>query len=1033
MNSRTFETTGRVLTAALAALTALALSTGVASAQQGTVTGQVVDASNLEPVVGAQVFFPDLDQGTLTNEEGRYRITGVPAGQHEIRVRLLGYRPASQNVTVEGGATATVDFQLSVSAVSLGEIVVTQTGEQEARELGRAVSTIQAEGEVQKSKAGSVQDLIKGRATGTTIRSSSGSVGTGSTFQIRGNSTLTLGNTPIIYIDGVRVSNNNSNLGGMFSGNFFTGGQQTSRISDLNPEDIESIQVLKGPSATTLYGAEAASGVLVIETKSGSAGDTRFTGRAEVGGNWDDNSYMNTAYNPTDDPTVELGFAKDTVYLMDLLGGKSAGIASPFRTGFEQNYGGTARGGLADGDVTYYVSGEYVSQEGNLPSNAVEKWSGRANFNVDPSETVDISVSTGFTANTTDLPQNDNNAVGYIGNAQLGLAFWDRFDRTNAFGGGGSVRTCPLAFELARVGFGPLGALSASQCSSPFLALNFDDIGLVRTTDDTQRFTGSSQLTWRPTDFLTGRLSVGYDEIDTTNEQFWPVVPRLDGVFEGFEGEIQKAKTRTTNLSLQPTLTAEFDVTEEVTSSTTAGVQYLDEQSDQIYVQCLRFPAGSPACDNAVDLQKTGSNDFFFETRALGYFAEQQFSWRNRLFLTGGLRVDDNSAFGEQLSAEWLPQASLSYVMSEEEWFPEFFEQFKLRGAWGVSGELPGTNDALALLGTTQTPFQGDRLLGVTPQQPSNAELEPARVSEIEAGFDMSILDGRLSGEFTWYRQTTKDDIVSRPLPPSSGFPGSQSANVGELVNTGVEASVTATAFSTPDLNWDWQAQVSTNYNEITELANPIDLGFGQRHAEGRPFASYFQPCAFFNDAGELEIANDGVSVFECPGEPGGDPTPNVNGSLSSTVTLFGHVTMYALAEYATGHQVQDNTEEFICEFIDRCASVFETNADGQLTDQARLDRFASRFNTELNFVDDGDYVKLRTVSLRFDVPDEWTGFFSGRDVSFQLTGENLARWFGYRRDPEQTSGGQQQDGFFADFLTVPPAKRVTASFQVAF
>ncbi|MFW6192389.1 MAG: SusC/RagA family TonB-linked outer membrane protein [Gemmatimonadota bacterium] len=1038
MNSRTFETTGRVLTAAVAALTALALSTGAASAQEGTVTGQVVDASNLEPVVGAQVFFPDLDEGTLTNEEGRYRITGVPAGSHEVRVRLLGYRSANQNVTVESGETATADFQLSVSAVSLGEIVVTQTGEQEARELGRAVTTIDAGNEVERSKSRTVNDLIKGRSTGTVVRSSSGSVGTGSNFNIRGNTTLSLGNTPLIYIDGVRVSNDNVGIGGM--GQFFTGGQQSSRLNDLSPEDIESIQVLKGPSATTLYGSEAASGVLVIETKQGSGDESRWTGRAQVGGNWDSTDWPSVAYNPTDDITVPLGgLAKDTTYLMNLLEGKEAGIAPPFRTGLEQNHAGTVRGGFADGDVNYYASAGYEALEGNLPGNRVDKWNARGNFQLSPSEDVDVSLSSGFTSNTTHLPQNDNNSFGVIGQALIGLGFFAPMNRVDPVAGGDPVRTCPLAFELAtgpnRDAGAPLGAISDANCAAPFFGLTFDEAALTSTTDDTQRFLGSGTLTARPWDFLTTRLTVGYDEFDQDGTQITPDVPSLVSFSEAFEGSLSRSKTRGTNLTLQGTSTADFELSDEVTSSTTAGVQWFDEQQTNIFITCQDFPAGSPACDNSRDLLKTGGEDFFTEERTLGIFGEQQFAWRNRLFVTGGVRIDNNSAFGENLDAEVLPNASLSYVMSDEEWFPEFFEQFKVRGAWGQSAEQPGTNDAFTLLAANPTPFQGTRQIGIAPAQPGNPELSVATVTEVEAGMEMSILEGRLSGEFTWYRQTTEDDVVARALPPSAGFPSSQFDNVGELINTGVEASLNATAFSTADLTWDWTAQVSTNYNEITELDNPIDLGFTQRHAEGQAFGAYFAPGFFVEEPGGEVQETDG-SGFEIPGIPGfdgGQPTPNVNGSLSTTVTLFNHVTLYSLAEMATGHHIDNNTAQFVCgSAVHRCANVFDVGPDGQLTDESRVKRAAADGGGELNFVEEADYVKLRTVSVRFDLPDDWTRFMSGQDVSLQLTGENLATFTGYSLDPELTVAGQTQ-AFFSDFLTLPPAKRVTASMQVSF
>lgn len=1055
---------------------ATALTARPAHAQEGAVTGQVRDASTLGPLVGAQVYFPRLDLGTLTDEQGQYRITGVPTGTHQLRVRLLGYRATTRSVTVTAGETVTANFQLSVSAVSLSEIVVTQTGTQRNRELGTAISTIDAAEEVQKSKQSSVQDLLKGRATGTTVRSSSGSVGTGQNFNIRGNSTLSLDATPLIYIDGIRVSNDNQNFAGQFAGNFFTGGQQTSRINDLNPEDIESIQVLKGPSATTLYGSEAASGVIVIETKQGRTGEAVWTARSEVGGNWDSTDWMGVAYDPSDDPSFSLTFGlldssappdlagqllpgvKDTVHIMNLLEGRGAGIADPFRTGLEQNYGGSVRGGFDDGNVTYYVSGEYEQLNGNLPANGVTKWSTRLNLNLSTSEKVDISLSNGFVSNFTELPQNDNNGFGFVTNALLGLAVFQPFDVEDPFTGGGRVRTCPLAFELTRTGLlgASLADLSADgvlcdlpggagSVGGPFISFDFDDSALTKTSDDTQRYTGSGTLTFRPWEPLTTRLTVGYDEFDQTNTQITPVTPRLRSISQAFDGFLAKGKTRGTNLTIQGTATADVELTGQLTSSTTGGFQWFDEQSDNVFIQCQTFPAGSAACDNSFDFQQTGSNDFFVEERTIGVFGEQQFGWRDRVFLTAGFRVDDNSAFGDQLGAEVFPQTSLSWVLSDEEFFPGFFEQFKLRGAWGQSGEQPPTNAAFSLLATNPLSFRGQDLVAVTPgaepngtsaAQPGNPELSPARVSEIEVGADLSILAGRLSGEFTWYRQTTEDDIVTRVLAPSTGFAQAQFTNVGELRNNGIEAALNATAFSLPDLTWDWRVQLSTNYNEITELVNPIDLGFEQRHAEGRPFGAYFDEAAFFNDQGEIEIS-DGA-VFSAPGVPGGDPTPNVNGSLSTTLTLFNHVTLYGLAEMATGHQIHSNTQEFVCFFIHQCARVLEVGPDGEVLPDARLERAAGPPTAELNFVEDADYVKLRTVSLRLDAPDAWTRFFAGQDVSLQITGENLVHFATFFIDPEATSGGQGGpgiggQGFFSEFGTVPPAKRVTASLQVSF
>ena len=212
----------------------LALGAAPALAQQGAVAGQVIDGSNLQPIQGAQVFVVGTDLGTLTGEDGRFRITGVPAGQARVRVRLIGYRTTTRTVSVPEGQTVTVDFQLAVSAVSLQEVVVTATGRRERQELGNAISTVDASDVIEKRSANNLTQLMQGQSTGVTIRANTGAVGAASSLKIRGNNSLGLDNTPIIYVDGARIDNENDIVAG-------AGGQAFTQINDLNPRDIESI------------------------------------------------------------------------------------------------------------------------------------------------------------------------------------------------------------------------------------------------------------------------------------------------------------------------------------------------------------------------------------------------------------------------------------------------------------------------------------------------------------------------------------------------------------------------------------------------------------------------------------------------------------------------------------------------------------------------------------------------------------------------------------------------------------------------
>lgn len=1006
------KTVGR---AALAAAVLVAVA-GPVHAQQGTISGTVVDGQDLSPVGGAQVFLPEADLGTLTDDDGSFRITGVPAGQHTVRVRLLGYRPADQTVDVPAGGTATVDFRLQVTAVSLEEVVVTATGEQRNRELGHTTATIDGAQQVDRKGSATLTDLIQGETTGVTITKNSGTSGAASTFRIRGNSSIGLDNTPLVYIDGARVSNATSSSGQQ--------GQAFSRLNDLRPEDIESIEIVKGPAAATLYGTEAATGVVRITTKQGQ-GDTRINLRTEYGANWDDTRYPPTVWNP-----VSFNLPRDTVYTLNLLEDRN-----PFRTGDIFTTAASVQGGGET--VDYYASGEWTDEEGVTPNNGFDKWSARGNFTLDPYDFLDITLSTGFTSSFTSLPDNDNNVAGYLPIAFVSFPWTMPMTRDG-------VRTCPLNIEIARalpgVGVEDLGFSGCSE-NPGFGGRTFDDIATRRNEQDVERFTGSAVTRVTPTDWLTGRVTVGYDEFSQRTRNIVPVDPSLPFA-DLSRGFIQRESVTSRNLTLESDIAAEYDIVGDLTATSTVGVQWFNETTETTFSLGRNFPAGSPSVGNSVTNE---GDDAFAEEKTIGVFAQQQFNWRDRLFVTPGIRLDDNSAFGEKADLQDLKNISGSYVISEEAWFPDFFETLRLRGAWGESAKQPGTNDALSLLQAAPAIDGGVEQLGVLRDRPGNPELRPETGEEFEFGFDAQVLDGRLGVTFTYYDQTTKDAIVQRSLAPSRGFPGQQFTNVGELENKGIEASLDAVALELSDLRWDWRVNFTTNDNEITRLESPIVFDFGnsstngQRHEEGRPFGAYVHRPVFINDQGEVEVGDDLVTS--------GQPTPEWEGSVSSTLTLFEHATLFAQLDFAGGHQLFNNNAEFTCTLLGggeaggTCPDLFETGPDGQLTDDARIKQVAASQFNEFPFIQDADFARLRSVSLTLDAPAEWSRFISASSASVTFSLENAALFTGYPGlEPEanefggnanQVGGGV--NGPRGEFLTQPLNRRFLATVSVTF
>jgi len=791
---------GRSLLAAPIVALAVALAApSPLPAQQGAVTGQVTNAQTLEPVSGAQVFVVDGQAGTLTDADGNYRLTGVPAGEVQIRVQVIGFQSQTRTVSVQAGQTATANFELQVSAVSLQDVVVTATGERLQRELGNAFSTIDAGERVENANPTDFTDLLSGNASGVTIQGGSGSIGTASTIKIRGNSSLGLSTTPIVYVDGARINNNNEVGAGV-------GGQDISRLNDLDPTNIESVDIIKGPAAATLYGTEASTGVIRITTKSGVEREPRFTLRTDQGLQWDDTHWWSMAWNPTRG-VVNIPGARDTTYVQSLMEGTRFG--RPFRTGHTQSYSGNVSGG--GGGVSYFVSGRVEDLEGNLPTNKVDNWQGRANASLSPTPELDIQFSSQFNSTFRELPENDNNLFGIVGNA-LGSPW--RGPMTSE-----GTETCFLANELARAGFGNLSDLTDAECSesAPYFISTFDKIFERFNQEQLERFIGSTSITWRPISQLRNRVTVGYDHAQSSLRSIVPVDPTRP-FFSESEGLVEQTDRSEKSITLEATSALTLPITDELSSQTTAGFQWFDDLTEVSAIEGRRFPAGSPSVGNSVENE---ADDAYVETKTMGVFLQEQLSYANKLYFTPGVRLDDNSAFGANLGLEEYFQANASYVLSEEEWFPAVFDQFKARAAWGESGKQPGSNSALALLQTIAVRSGGSDLLGVSASQPPNDSLKPETGEEWEIGFDASLLNDRLGLTFTYYDQVTNNAIVQRPLAPSTGFPDERFVNVAEITNTGIEATLNATPVRREDFTWNANLSLSTNDTRSRSCPSP--------------------------------------------------------------------------------------------------------------------------------------------------------------------------------------------------------------------
>ena len=988
---------------------ALVLLPGALAAQEqsGAIAGRVIDRDTQQPVPNAQVVIVGTQIGSLTDEQGQYRLTRVTPGSRQVRALRLGYQSSTQTVTVAAGGTATADFTLGTAVVNLDQVVITATGEtQRKRESGAITSTIALE-EIELAPITNFSQVLAGRAPGVTAQLTSGTLGAGAKVRIRGTNSISLANDPLLIIDGVRVNNNVASV-------IAVGGMLPSRLDDLNPDEIENIEVIKGPAAAALYGTAAANGVIQVTTKRGRPGKARFTLYAE-NGTIDEVSDFPYNYRQIGDLTTPRpdGTTRTTncnirsrtaglcTIRQDSLARYSPLLsdASPFIKGWRQDYGLNVTGGGEA--VTYFVSGDFERQQGVFDANTTRKYGLRANVFGRLRDNLELTANAGYISSRVRLPQNDNNALGLLGGGLLGSAFDNPTNRG-------------------------------------YFAITADQSQQFRTRQDVERFTGSVSSNWRPLTWLSAAGSAGLDVVNRFDHDMLPagkIVPfDLVGGFR--QSERYQDFTYTANLSF----TGGFDLTPTIRSSTTLGGQLVREvlRSTEAFGQNLLPGVGS--LEGVTSLFAVDEDNT--ENVTIGSYIQQQLAWRDRLFATVALRGDDNSAFGQDFGYVNYPAASLSWVIGEESFFPQsrILRALRVRAAYGESGQRPAFRDAAKFFSPVSVSVGDVDQPGVTIGSEvtgfgaGNALLKPEKSKEYEFGFDAGFLGDRLALELTRYHKTTYDALIARDLPGSLGATAFRLENIGRVRNEGFELLVKAKVFEVPSARFDLTVNGTTANSKILALGEgiePIAVNSDfQIHKEGLAPGEYYQAPYTFSDAN-----NDGLisaSEVVVADEPVGLGTPFPKRLLSVTpdLTLFKYVRVSGLVEYRGGHKLLNLTERFRCNFTQTCRGLQDASAP--LHEQARAQ--ATLLGTEAGFVEDADFVKFRELSVTLNAPERWAGRMGVASVSLTLAGRNLKTWTDYSGfDPEANENAAFTNFSTDEFNTQPQVRYLTARLNIGW
>lgn len=972
-------------------------------AQGNTLSGVVLDR-NQAPLENAQVTVRGTQLGSQTDANGRFRIAGVSGTTAILDIRRLGYRAAT--------ATATVGSEMRISmepaSVNLDAVVVTgQPGSTNRRTLGVDITQIDASSVTAKAPINNVQNLINGRAPGVTILQNSGVIGSGATVRIRGVSSFSLSNQPLIYVDGIRVDNAQGT--GPLNQSF--GASTTTRWNDFNPDDIESIEIVKGPAAATLYGTEAANGVIQIITKKGAQGrpawELTVRGGTNEFANQDSRLWTNYGLDPVTGDTVSLNIAK-----------READAGRPiFKTGRLQSYDLGVGGGSQN--FRYRVSGNYKRDGGVTPTNLLKNYGGRANLALIPSDKLRIETNLAYLTGRTDLAAE----AGYGGTT------WTTYfaTPTNLYDSNGT--------PLPNNGF--------------YSALPEAYYKQYQMFQDISRFTGSVQITHDPVSWFTQRLSLGTDQGQEDNEELSAVHndPNFSYFF-GFDADsgyksVSMRANSFSSLNYGGTVKSALGA---LTAGTSFGIDFFRRNTKYVSAYGEVFPGPGLTALSSTTSARTGS-ETSVENNTVGVYGQEQLGFRDRLFLTAGLRSDNNSSFGSNFKRVYYPKVSASWVVSEEPFYRlPFVNTLKLRSAYGQTGQAPLPYSAVPYFVAATGPGGS---AAVIPASRGNPDLGPERGYETELGFDAGFLNDRLGIEFTHFTGGTKNAILEQPVAPSSGYPGTQLVNAGKLTKRGNEIMLRATPVTNTRTTWDLTFSTATNHTKVVNLGGATFLtpSANIRHTVGYPVGAWWGKkvvdATVDPNTGALVSVGGVPQVFCDPGSAGGAPvlcgsaplvflgntTPTSEGAFTSTVTFFSNFSLYTLIDFKGGYKKLDGNRRVRCHLFIECREnyypkEFSPAIVGAISSSAYVS----------DLINDASYTKLREVSLSYNLPAAFANSLGAARAAISISGRNLRTWTSYKGlEPEASfQGGTRGFGQWEQDVT-PQLRSFVATLRLNF
>ena len=956
----------------------------VAQAPTGTISGRVTDASVGRGLPDVQITVTGTRIGALTGPNGEYTLTGVPTGPRTITVRRIGYQPATQAVQVVPGATTTADVALGVSAINLSEVVVTGTGTAtEKRKVGTSIATVDS-ALISRAQAVTVDQAMQGKIPGAQITQNSGSPGGGGiSVRLRGVNSFISGSDPLYIVDGVIVDNESGQLADLG-----TRSNPQNRLADLNPSDIEHIEIIRGAAAAALYGSRANNGVVQIFTKRGSIGKPRFTsttrwGTSELREQQPFNFYP---FNVNGLPVARFNYQNDIFH------------RAP---SWEQNV--NVEGG--NDQTRYFMSGNFANEDGIMRSTSSQRAGARINLQQ--------QLASRLVANVTSNYITTNNQL-------------QAFGEQNDYGIMGS-----LFFAPTNVDFRPVNGvypLPPALGTNPLLAID-----RIRNPQTIERFIGSTKLTWTPLTNLLVDYTIGLDNVGFEQRQFVPrnavlgTAPLVTGRSQSvFENNRVINQDGVASYSWRPL--GSFDL------RTTGGFNYTSQR-----VRITQATANGLA--PVGDLVSAGSvfsaTQSDVQLRTLGFYGQQEVAFRDRLFLSGAVRYDASSTFAPSERWQAFPKLSASYVVLDGR--PGTLNSLRLRSAVGWAGSQPGILNAYSqFISFTQLPFAG-RPGFVNDVTFGNPNLKNERAREWELGGDVGFFGGRVSTEATYYNRVVSDLLFFRPLATSTGF-SRQFYPIGTMSNKGIELMLRSTNVDAPNLQWTSTVTYAHNKNLVESLTIQDFQsagGYPNRIRAGEPAGVFYGSYAARNcvtgalltdslgryrrsnqtaDMGATLAIREALSGGTCNDSLNkviGDPNPKWMGSFLNEFTIAKRLRLRALLDGVFGNKIMNLSTRAQNAGIASNSKSYER----ELLPYGDPRKLPPTWNSRTQgifeyWIEDGTFVKLRELSASYTLNSPGVRHFFADGVDLTLSGRNLKVWTRYSGyDPEINLFGTNAGG----------------------